>query len=143
MHQVRVTGVLIDDGQLLLVRQKVDQDRGWSLPGGRVELGETLQDALVREMKEETGLDVSIQRLLYVADKNEDNVVHITFELEREGGDIQFPTNEFEANPISDVKFVEISELEQYGFSARWQELTKNRFRNAPAYVGHKRNIGL
>ena len=83
MHEVRVTGVLVDDGQLLLVRQRVSSERGWSLPGGRVERGETLRDALIREMREETGLVVSVQRLLYVADKPADNVIHITFELKR------------------------------------------------------------
>jgi ADP-ribose pyrophosphatase YjhB (NUDIX family) len=143
MHQVRVTGVLVDEGRLLLVRQKVNRDRGWSLPGGRVESGETLQDALVREMKEETGLDVSVQRLLYVADKPEDNVVHITFELKHAGGALELPTNEFEANPISDVKFVNISELDEYDFSSTWSDLVASGFHNAPAYVGHKRNIGL
>ncbi len=48
-----------DEGRLLLVRRAHDPGRGrWSLPGGRVEPGEDDSAALVREMREETGLDV-------------------------------------------------------------------------------------
>ncbi|MCH5288145.1 MAG: NUDIX hydrolase [Christensenellaceae bacterium] len=53
--QVRVTGVLIEDGRLLLVKQKLSEARSWSLPGGRLERGETLEQGVVREIKEETG----------------------------------------------------------------------------------------
>lgn len=52
--QVRVTGILIEDEKVLLVKQKV-ANRNWSLPGGRVENGETLEEAMIREMREETG----------------------------------------------------------------------------------------
>jgi len=48
-----------EDGRLLLIRRGTDPGRGlWSLPGGRVEPGETDAEALVREMAEETGLVV-------------------------------------------------------------------------------------
>lgn len=48
-----------DEGRLLLVRRANEPGRGlWSIPGGRVEPGEDDAAALVREMREETGLDV-------------------------------------------------------------------------------------
>ena len=51
--------VVVDDDQLLLIRRGHGPAAGqWSLPGGRVEFGETLAEALVREVHEETGLDV-------------------------------------------------------------------------------------
>ena len=113
------------------------------MPGGCLEKGETLQEAIIREMKEETGLDVSVSRLLYVADKPEDDLLHITFELKREAGEIQLPTNEFDSNSISDVKFVNVSELKNYGFSKRWSRIVECEFSDAPRYVGLKTNIGL
>ena len=50
MH-VRVTGVVIEDDRMLLLNQDTGTGRSWSLPGGKVEEGETLADALVREMR--------------------------------------------------------------------------------------------
>ena len=54
---VGVGGVLVHEGRVLLIRRGKDPLRGrWVVPGGTVELGETLEEALVREMEEETGL---------------------------------------------------------------------------------------
>jgi 8-oxo-dGTP diphosphatase len=63
--QIAVGAIVIDDGRLLMVQRGGDPGRGlWSLPGGRVEAGEYLHDALVREVREETGLDVEPQALV-------------------------------------------------------------------------------
>ena len=57
-----VGGVVRDDaGRLLLIRRGHAPSRGlWSLPGGRVEPGETLEAAVVREVREETGLEAEL-----------------------------------------------------------------------------------
>jgi len=62
-------GVLIINDKVLLVANDY-RARGilWSLPGGRLEPGEPHAEAVVREFKEETGLDVTVAGLLYVAD---------------------------------------------------------------------------
>lgn len=53
------------DGRIVLIRRK-NPPPGWALPGGFVEVGESMEAAAVREAKEETGLDVVLDDLLYV-----------------------------------------------------------------------------
>jgi ADP-ribose pyrophosphatase YjhB (NUDIX family) len=143
--QIRATGVLIDKGRILIVKQRLSDDRSWSLPGGRVEQGETLEEAILREIKEETGLDANIIKLLYVCDKLEavPSLIHITFLLEKIGGEIRLPTNEFDQNPIHDVKMVPIEKLTSYHFSEKFMNLVKSSFPDAGSYKGHKSAIGL
>lgn len=67
LHVVTVAGLVTrDDGHVLLVRVA---GRGWELPGGRVEQGEDLVEALEREVDEEAGCRVRIERLVGVYSK--------------------------------------------------------------------------
>ena len=66
---VGVGVVVWKDGQVLLIRRGKSPMRGrWSLPGGRQELGETVREAAVREVQEETGLEIRLGALLDVVD---------------------------------------------------------------------------
>jgi len=143
--QVRVTGILIEEGRLLLVKQKVSSDREWSLPGGRVEQGETLEEAVTREIEEETGLSTKVIKLLYLCDKPDasPSLLHITFLLQRTGGELRLPSNEFDRNPIHDVLMAPIGELDRYGFSRLFMELVQSNFPDSGSYKGLKSNIGL
>ena len=63
--------VVEDDGRLLLVRRGTDPGRGqWSVPGGRVEPGESAAEALVREVLEETGLVVEAGELVGTVERD-------------------------------------------------------------------------
>lgn len=77
---VGVGGVVIRDGKVLLIRRGKPPLYGrWVVPGGTVELGEPLEQALVREMREETGLEVEPLEVLTVFDRIErdgDRVVY-------------------------------------------------------------------
>lgn len=63
---VGVGGVLLNENQeILLLLRNTNPEKGyWSIPGGRVEFGEYLEDAIIREFKEETGLQCYIRSLL-------------------------------------------------------------------------------
>jgi mutator protein MutT len=67
---VGVGAVLIHEGRVLLIRRGKEPLRGrWVVPGGTVELGETLEQALVREVQEETGLVVRPRQVVTVFDR--------------------------------------------------------------------------
>jgi mutator protein MutT len=67
---VGVGGVVLDGSRVLLVKRGQPPLQGeWSLPGGAVELGETLASALVREVREETGIDVRVGPVVEVFER--------------------------------------------------------------------------
>jgi len=67
---VGVGGVVIADGRALLIRRGAEPLRGqWSIPGGRLELGESIADGVRREMLEETGLEVRVLDLIEVFER--------------------------------------------------------------------------
>ena len=58
---VGVGVILVKDRQILLVKRGHEPNKGmWSIPGGLIKLGETAEEAAIREVREETGLEVSI-----------------------------------------------------------------------------------
>ncbi|MBI2187554.1 MAG: NUDIX hydrolase [Acidobacteria bacterium] len=67
---VGVGAVIVRDGRVLIVRRRYEPLAGrWSLPGGTLELGETLEAGVAREMQEETGLDVQVGPVIEVFDR--------------------------------------------------------------------------
>lgn len=83
---IRVGGLLVQDGRVLMVEQGRDDERYWLVPGGGVRFGETLADALRREFLEELGLRVGVNRLLAIVESISPDpayakhVVHLLFE---------------------------------------------------------------
>ncbi len=87
------------DGKIVLVRHRKGDRTYHLLPGGGVTWGETLEDSLIREVREETGLVASIGRPLIISDTISPNgdrhLVNITFEASVTGGSItQTPQDE-------------------------------------------------
>jgi ADP-ribose pyrophosphatase YjhB (NUDIX family) len=77
---VGVGAVVVDEGRVLLVRRGSEPMKGrWTLPGGLVELGEPLEAAVIREVREETGLAVEPLELIELLDR-----------IHREGGRVRF-----------------------------------------------------
>lgn len=98
---------LIENGDKLLLQNRVKNDwRGYTLPGGHVELGESFVDACIREVKEETNLDIKNPRLVGVKQFPGEAGRYIVF---------LFKTTEFSGNLISldegKMEWKEYSEL--------------------------------
>lgn len=143
--KIRVTGILIENDSILLLDQNVEESRSWSLPGGTLEEGETLERGLIREMREETGLDVKVHDLLYICDNISDNrhVVHISFLVEKVGGILGEIATGLDTNVIRNVTFVPVSEIEAHGFSNEFAKRVEQNFPDRGRYPGPKSAVGL
>jgi 8-oxo-dGTP diphosphatase len=88
--RIRVAALIVRGGQVLLVKHRKDNQEYWMLPGGGVDLGEGLTEALSRELEEETGLQILPGRLLLAVDTiapdASRHVVHLIFAAEVTGG---------------------------------------------------------
>jgi ADP-ribose pyrophosphatase YjhB (NUDIX family) len=84
---IRVAGLLVREGRILMVEQGREEERYWLLPGGGVRFGETLSDALRREYTEELGVRVGVSKLLAIVESVSPDpsylkhVVHLVFEV--------------------------------------------------------------
>ena len=128
---VGIGAVILKEGKILLEKRGNEPAKGqWSVPGGAVEVGEPLEEAVRREIKEETGLDGQTSRLLDVVDQ-----VNLD-----EKGKIQFhyviidylvKVKNGEPKPASDadaLKWVPLSEVEDYDLTPSFRRFfVKNR----------------
>jgi 8-oxo-dGTP diphosphatase len=86
--------IMTNQGEIILVKRVFDPYKDcWALPGGFVEYGETVEDAVIREAKEETGLDIRIEKLSGVySDPNRDprgHSVSVCFLCKTVGGELK------------------------------------------------------
>src|SRR5256886_17637247 len=89
--RIAVSALIFDEGRVLLAhRRDIDW---WNLPGGGMEVGETVDEALRREVAEETGLEVEVEQLVGVYSKPQKQEVVLTFHCHITGGTLQ-PTEE-------------------------------------------------
>ena len=67
---IGVGGVVFIDGRVVLIKRRHEPLAGrWSLPGGAIEVGETLRDGLRRELREEIGIETRVGRLVELFDR--------------------------------------------------------------------------
>jgi 8-oxo-dGTP diphosphatase len=121
---VGVGAVIIDRGKLLLEKRGNEPAKGkWSIPGGVVELGESLEDAVIRETKEETCLDVEAPRLIdvvYQVDLDEEgrvkyHFVIIDYFVTVKDGQVKA------ASDADELQWVAIEEVEKYDLTASFR----------------------
>jgi mutator protein MutT len=136
---VRPTAILIEDQKILLVKQDVTETRHWALPGGRLEYEETIEQCLKRELKEETGLEISVGELLYVTDRfyRNDHIVHMMFLVKKTGGEFRGGKElELETEKIKEFNMVPIEKLHDYGLPQNMCRMIQSGFPERGRYQG-------
>jgi mutator protein MutT len=126
---VGVAAIVFSDGKVLLVRRGNEPGRGrMGLPGGVIELGESVEQAVIREVKEECGIEIKPLRIVAVRDS-------ITYD---EFGKIRFhyilvnflcsTTHNvvFPSSDVLDAKWIKIDDLEKEGISSSLSKFIKN-----------------
>ena len=105
-----VAGVVIKlAGKYLLLQEKQLKAYGlWNFPAGRVDLGESLEQAAIREAKEESGLDVELVREIALFHVKSTDVVKHAFESKIIGGELKFPEDE-----MLDAKWFTFDEIKE------------------------------
>ena len=116
-------GVVVwkDDEVLLIRRAKPPRSGQWSIPGGAQELGETVRETAIREVKEETGLDIEVTDLIEVVDFIErDDAGGVSYHYTLVDWSAEWRSGEAMArDDVSDVMWADPAELERYGI---WSE---------------------
>lgn len=87
MFTIGAFGVILNNDHKVLLCHRCDRDL-WDLPGGMVELGESPWDGVIREVKEETGLEVVVERLVGIYSKKKKNDIIFSFLCKEIGGEI-------------------------------------------------------
>jgi 8-oxo-dGTP diphosphatase len=117
--RVRVCGVCIKADEILLIKHKSLGNKNifWAPPGGGIQFGESAEEALVREFKEETGLDIEVLQFLFVHEFLEVPLhsVELFFEIKITGGElIKGHDPEMSSNKqiITEVRYISFKEIE-------------------------------
>jgi 8-oxo-dGTP diphosphatase len=118
--QLAVGAVCVSGGRLLLVRRGRGVAVGrWSLPGGRVEPGELLRDAVARELAEETGLEGTVGALVGIAERVGEGHHYVILDYAVTVADGQLPVA---GDDAADVRWAGRSELAELALVDRLVE---------------------
>jgi len=108
--------VIVREGKILIIKRKFPpNEKKWSIPGGVIEIGEPVREAAVREVREETGLDVRIDgivdvvdNIIYEGERVKYHFVNCDFLAEYVSGDVK--TNE----EVLEYAWIEEGDMKKY-----------------------------
>lgn len=139
--RIRVAAVIVQEGKILLVRHVKDGKTYWLVPGGGVDYGESLAEAVARELKEEACLDIRVGELILANDSippdKSRHIVNLYFSAEIVGGQVRLGEDE----RVAELRFVPLDDLADLVFypdiRAELLDAIKQNFAMHAAYVGN------
>lgn len=118
--RVRSCGLLFEDGKILLIeiRSPVTKKLVWMPPGGGVEFGESLEKALTREFHEETGLDISVGKLVHVNEliESQFHAIEFYYLVNKTGGNLKLgndPEHSAQDQILHNIQFFSEEEINE------------------------------
>ena len=123
---VGVGAVFLNDNKILMMKREHEPLHLWSIPGGLVELGETTTEAIIREMKEEIGVDIEVKSLIGVYDykvRDKDNIIKYHYVI------IDYLVNQKESQNIlenENLKWIKIEDLDKYNVIKTHKKLVED-----------------
>ena len=110
-----VAGVIKnEEGKILITQRNLKKAQGglWEFPGGKIELNETKEDAIVREIKEELDIDIQVEKYLSekVFNYPEKDINLIALQCKKVNGDVKLLEHE-------DYRWIDNSELDNFEFA--------------------------
>ena len=123
---VGVGAVFLNDNKILMMKREHEPRGVWSIPGGLIELGETAAEAIIREMKEEIGVDIEVKSLVGVYDykvRDKNNIIKYHYVI------IDYLVNQKEGQNILEhetLKWIKIEDLDKYNVIKTHKKLVED-----------------
>ncbi len=113
--RTRVCGLIINNDQILLVEHLINNKAFFAPPGGGVEFGETIKQALLREVKEETGLEINSSQFKFITEYIQPplHAIEVFYHIKSWNGEPIIGKDPEDLTVIKSVKWYSLNEIKQ------------------------------